>query len=373
MNHYIFELGREPQLSIAEIKAVLSLWQIPYQGQQKQHFFLVETGVTIDIHALMDCLGGTIKIAWQLPAAASVAETIVAHLGRSDGKIVFSLTSPGGQKQALAIKKQLQALGRSVRYIPPKNTATILHNNLVARKSDITIIDNLVYATSAIQPIEELSWRDYGRPGRSSRRGMLPPKLAKMLINLAQIPATARLLDPFCGSGTIITEAALMGYTDLIGSDIDAQAIEATEQNLSWMQKTYKLNFACELFRSDVMNLATHLAPHSIAAIITEPYLGKPLFGNETKTFLLKQAAELQQLYIRAFQSFHSLLVSGGVVLCVLPAFAFGGEDWIHMDCKPAIEKIGFTAISFDEATPYLLYARPDQHVGREIWKFVSA
>ncbi len=107
------------------------------------------------------------------------------------------------------------------------------------------------------------------------------------------------------------------------------------------------------------------------SAIITEPYLGAPLRGREGKSFLIKQAAELKKLYLKAFQSFHALLAPSGVVVCILPAFA-EDQTWIRVDCKAEIEASGFKNIPLGEAEPFLLYARPGQRVGREIWKFVS-
>src|SRR3989344_7958542 len=79
--------------------------------------------------------------------------------------------------------------------------------------------------TCAVQEFEEYSQRDYGRPGRGLVFGSMPPKLAKIMINLAQLPASATILDPFCGSGTILQEALLLGYQNVIGSDVSTKAV----------------------------------------------------------------------------------------------------------------------------------------------------
>ena len=101
-------------------------------------------------------------------------------------------------------------------------------------QGDITIIDGAVFVTKAIQPIESLGERDFGRPYRDAKSGMLPPKLAMMMINLAGQSLGATILDPFCGSGTILMEAATIGYTNLMGSDISPKAIDDTRQNFAW-------------------------------------------------------------------------------------------------------------------------------------------
>ena len=52
------------------------------------------------------------------------------------------------------------------------------------------------------------------------------------MINLAlsQNIDYKNLLDPLRGSGTILTEAAVMGYQNLYGSDISRKAITDTKE-----------------------------------------------------------------------------------------------------------------------------------------------
>jgi len=91
---------------------------------------------------------------------------------------------------------------------------------------------------------------------------MLPPKLAQIIVNLAtgplpddkmssicDIPADQiipqphlgqTLLDPFCGTGVLLQEAALMGY-NVYGSDLEARMVDYTAQNLAWLETTYRL------------------------------------------------------------------------------------------------------------------------------------
>ena len=60
------------------------------------------------------------------------------------------------------------------------------------------------------------------KPYRDMRRGMLPPKLARSLVNLAigaKSPSDMTILDPFCGTGTVLMEAMLLG-THVVGTDL---------------------------------------------------------------------------------------------------------------------------------------------------------
>jgi len=61
--------------------------------------------------------------------------------------------------------------------------------------------------------------------------GSLKPPVAAALVKLANIAPGQSLLDPFCGSGTILVEAALMGAAAQ-GGDSDAAAVEHARTNL---------------------------------------------------------------------------------------------------------------------------------------------
>jgi 23S rRNA G2445 N2-methylase RlmL len=83
--------------------------------------------------------------------------------------------------------------------------------------------------------LTDASTRQHG--GRDTERaGALRPTVAAAMVNLAGTPragsAPARaLLDPCCGSGTILAEARTRGWR-VSGSDIDGKAVEAAGRNL---------------------------------------------------------------------------------------------------------------------------------------------
>lgn len=372
-NNYLFELGREQAISIAEIFALSRLWSNPCAiGRQAGAFLILQFEKPIDPAAWMERLGGTIKIGEMIETKDETKTTVIDYLIQSqpNGKILFSINGNHAKKIALTIKQRLKKLGRSVRYIEAKNTATILHNRLVDCGGDLTIVGTMAFATKAIQDIEAYSKRDYNRPGRSAKRGMLPPKLARIMINVAEKKESAVICDPFCGSGTVLMEAALLGYTRLVGSDASSDAIADTKKSLAWIQKTHALQAVKYVFhKSDAQHVDTCIKPRSIDAIITEPYLGKPLRGNESKKQLEHQARELATLYTNAFDAFHHILAPDGIIVCIIPLFRHG-ETWIRVDCINDIERIGFKQMPLGEESASLLYARKNQHVGRELFKF---
>lgn len=374
MTTYLFILGREPQLSTAELRAVFSRLHIEYTLlRENNEHWIIETPKPIAPNVIMQELGGTIKITRQIPNEEPIETAIYHHLETTQTKkIEFSISGAEDRSLAITIKKELKNLGRSVRYIEPKNTATILHNNLVAHQGDLTIVGKNIYVTEAIQPIEELTERDFGRPGSDGRSGMLPPKLARMMINLSESPKTATLLDPFCGSGTVLTEAMDLGYNSLIGSDLSPKAIADTKKNLEWMQSRQEPatgNKQLQVFVSDVKKIDKQLPKKSVDVVVTEPFLGNPLHGNESVKFLETQSQTLLKLYREAFVALHQVLKPGGIVVCVIPAFRVP-NGWIRIPIATEMKNIGFSPMPLSQKEMSLMYARPKQHVGREIWKF---
>lgn len=64
---------------------------------------------------------------------------------------------------------------------------------------------------------------------RTERRGALRPTVAAAMVKMAGRPG--RLLDPCCGSGTILSEGLAVGW-QVVGSDIDAHALAVAKVNV---------------------------------------------------------------------------------------------------------------------------------------------
>ncbi len=73
-------------------------------------------------------------------------------------------------------------------------------------------------------PLHERSYR------RAHRPGALKPPVAAAMLALAEVSPGQRLLDPCCGTGTIVVEAALAGIAAQ-GGDSDPEAIRAAATN----------------------------------------------------------------------------------------------------------------------------------------------
>ncbi len=59
------------------------------------------------------------------------------------------------------------------------------------------------------------------------------PRQARTLVNLSGIKSGGKLLDPFCGSGGILLEAASMGV-ECTGLDLDGKSVEGARENVEF-------------------------------------------------------------------------------------------------------------------------------------------
>jgi tRNA G10 N-methylase Trm11 len=335
---YFFVLGSNPTLSIAELTAVFG---DKNYSLLPNNILIVDDLEKLQAKELIYSLGGTIKIGQVIGELDNfnlqkILEIIKNNLPKEfAGKFKFGFSNYSYKKTNLKVlgmetKKILSENDIPSRWVTSReavlSSVVVEQNKLVDKGIEITMSGRekiIIGQTLAVQPFKDLSFRDYGRPARDDMSGMLPPKLAQIIINLADVKdKDATILDPFCGSGTILTEAMLMNFTNLIGADISTKAVEDTKKNVEWTKRNYELpqprdkritNY--ELINKDVLELSKYVKVDSIDAIITEPYLG-PQRG---KVDFKKIMTELEFLYTKSLVEFCKVLKPGGRVVMVWP------------------------------------------------------
>ena len=357
MNAYAFILGRNPELSVAEIIAVLP--QANVLGSMPS-FLVIATPAAIDCAAVLQRLGGTIKVGEVIAQTDFVAAMVQRLTDRQlAGKLKFGVSFYEGPKTELGmeVKRRLAEKNISSRLVVSREKA--LSSVVVAKNKcqDFLVLQNRwLAAVGAVQEFERYSHLDYGRPERDLLSGSLPPKLAKIMINLARQPLNTRLLDPFCGSGTIVQEALLLGYQDVLGIDKSRKAIDDATKNLEWLQGQQQFSGDWRLTELPVQTLSRQF--REIDAIITEPYLGPPLRGGENAQTIAAIIAELTKLYREAFEQFQKVLRPAGRVVIALPYFVWARRG---ISSQEIAGSLGFIE------QQRLRYQRPDQHVARDI------
>ncbi len=362
---YVFILGRNAKLSAAEIKAILPNSKI----LSETDIFLILENENFEAKKMLNRLGGTIKIGEVVAEdqSSEYKEIIIENLKNNpqENKLNFGVSFYGTKpwKLGMEIKGELKAQGVSCRLVISRDQAL---SSVVVSKNKVqeflVLGKKYLGKTLAVQEFEEYSARDYGRPGRDLVSGMMPPKLAKIMINLSQATKDMILLDPFCGSGTVIQEALLMGYQNIIGTDLSEKAIKDTKQNLDWL-KNRGYNFSDKNYKiqiCDVRDLSKKIKEADV--IVTEPFLGPPLKGRESLVQVKKIVQDLGDLYLKAFTEFKKVLKPNGRVVIIFPSFRVSG-DILELPILDKIENMNFTKLNQDK----LIYSRPNQMVWRQI------
>jgi len=129
------------------------------------------------------------------------------------------------------------------------------------------------------------------------------PKLARVLVNLANVKKGSYVLDPFCGTGGILIEAGLMGM-NIKGSDINGQMVAGCRKNL----ETYGITG--ELYRANALEMAE--SPEKVDAIVTDPPYARCSFISEGRE-------NLGGFYERFLESAEKALKPHGRIVMMLP------------------------------------------------------
>lgn len=397
---HIAILGRQANLSMAELEKLFdsknTSWFSPNSALINSDVFSIEQ------------LGGTQKagrVIFGLPRGdwRQVSMKIVQHYIKSwqnyEGKLTLGISTYGFpisardvQKTGLVLKQKLKSSGGSLRLIPNSeaalNTATSHHNKLGLSENKIELLvvkgstGGIIVAESiGSQNITSLARRDQGRPKRDAFVGMLPPKLAQIMINLAtpisikqqshsdKHDGTIRLLDPFCGTGVILQEAALMSYR-VYGTDLSEKMIEYSKVNLQWLASTYHTSIQPTLHYGDA---TTTIWQPPIDMVVCESYLGQPFSAPPSPQKLAEVKRNCNHI-IGTFLKNVSKQLTPGTPLCIaVPAWRDTRGNFTHLPLTSDVESFGFSRHNFKNVRPTdLLYYREDQVVARELLVLVK-
>ena len=384
-------LGRQPALGLSELESLYGA----------EHIRPLPGIALLDIDAgeiNFKQLGGTIKVArilTTLPQASwdaienYLVEKVPIHLKHvPDSKFTLGLSAYGFDvspqrinKTALNIKKVAQ---RSMRVVPNNtpalSSAQVLHNKLTTKGAwELLMVKSarqaILAQTFFVQNIEEYAARDQARPARDARVGMLPPKLAQILVNLAvgqidkpkakgQKPRLIRVLDPFCGTGVILQEALLAGYS-IYGTDIDERMVSYTKQNLQWLfERNPDIAGGVVVETAD----ATNYQWPGFSALATEAYLGRPLTRTPARSELDKIIRDVNTITKKFLTNLYPQLRPGRRAAVALPAWQVSKNKFKFLPVIDEITDMGYNVKKFKHVFKNeLIYYRPNQIVGRQI------
>lgn len=373
---YLFFLGQTTELCLAELQAVLRRFQLPAATSLTEFIAVVETD-SLDASRLQDILGGTVKI-------AKVAEVLTLDQQDEVGETVMNLLRDRQPKRFVIaeqgrdhlpelspeqFKHDLMKEGIKANY---KDAPRYGANAALLKSSkalEVQVIQTehgiLIATTESFQDVDIWSLRDVGKPHRDTKRGMLQPKIARMMLNLAigeRDPAEQVVLDPFCGTGTVLIEATMLDVPSVLGSDLAPEAVSHSRANLAWWQENLVEEFSSEVIISPVERLQPRDFSKQPTIIVTEPFLGKltPKFDE-----IPGIVRGLEKMYRGTFRAFARLLPTGGRVAILLPSYVAGKHQITVEDTLKNAPQMGFQLVE----GPYRA-GRPEAVTQRNVYVF---
>lgn len=377
MSKFLILFGNTTLLSKLEFEATYPNYPL---SRLDEHLYIFEGEAEV-ADKMITVLGGTVKLFEVVKEFDNqiedkeLIEEIVALLLNQSNEPYFNLTQVGKGQRSISnadIKDLIKENGKKARYFSssPSESALLSHKSKATELLSYNIMEEgklLLAQIKGVQDIDDWTNRDRAKPYADRKKGMLPPKVARMMVNIAlglwqQKNSDKPLLyDPFCGTGTVLLEAGMRSL-DLHGSDIDQKAVFGTRDNLDWFKKEYSISVQSKVFYMD----ASHINPEEFASkvdlIVTEPFLGKQTPKDQELANVFKG---LEKMYLGSFKSFSSILKDGAVVAIVFPKVQTEKRSYSLDSLIDKLKTKGYNLL-----VDPVIYAREGARVARQICLF---
>jgi tRNA G10 N-methylase Trm11 len=185
-----------------------------------------------------------------------------------------------------------------------------------------------------------------------------------MLVNLSCTAPKATILDPFCGIGTVLQEAMLLGY-DVKGLELNPIRVKHCIENLEWVKEHFNTRTDFEIKSGDARKLSDYFENGSIDAIVTEPELGPLLKTLPSEKEAKQIVSTLQKLYEKFFSEAKLVLKSKGKIVIVIPRFRTKNLKLFTIDMERILQGNGFRISNATEDLP-IKVSLP--HLYKEEW-----
>ncbi|MBN2154549.1 MAG: hypothetical protein JW776_00710 [Candidatus Lokiarchaeota archaeon] len=383
---YFFIFGRNPQLSRAELLSYLLSRSISIKSHQaEKDFLLIEVLGSLNFLELTTNLAGTVKFG-KIYFITEESNKILDSLRQlnfyiEDTKnLTYSISAYGNNimeshyhevfKQLYKESKQKASLKKPT----PSGLSNALkkHNfiDLVVCKSQNQFFFG---RTIGAYDIKQNKLRYEKRPYVDESIGS-SIRISRILVNLSQ-KVKGKLLDPFCGIGTILQEALLLSF-DVLGTDLNSQRVQQCKENLTWIkQQTPKYLPDFDIIQADVKDILFKIPPLSVDTVVTEPELGPLLknIPNSREAQIIMDS--LERLYCIAFYNLDRLLKPSGTMIFVIPEIITTNNKKIRPSVHTLIADTQLriiSEISCEELTVFfpIFYKEKWHKLGRWIYLF---
>jgi tRNA G10 N-methylase Trm11 len=386
---FVFIPGKNWRLSLAELASFLDSRKTGFAVREfSREFFEVAINLA-DGFFSADDFGGIIKIGvvkgafptqllngfvkkdksakLQIKKAIASSGIVAGMLEKTTGKHLFGVSvycadrSLRGSSNRIhrfvgsSIKREFAAEGVKSdfmgfsrdRQFPQLTHVEVLKKGLVEKGAEVLFCvgreKTLIATTTAVHDPFEFQKRDVGKPVER-RIFAMPPRLARIMVNLAGSTPGKTLLDPFCGVGTILQEALLSGAR-VVGADLNPWCVKGARENLEWLTREYELKDAdFTLLQGDARRLSSRV--REVDCIVTEPDLGPALRDAPTNAYAEKIIAKLEPLFFGFFGDAFKSLKGEGRLVVVTPYLQTRSGNPVATRFAQKAEEIGFKRVS---------------------------
>ena len=388
----LFISGKNWKLSLAELNAYLSARQEKFAVKFfSKEFFAIDIQKEDPQVSIIDELGGTIKIGkvkTQFPTqnlrqafleekaksarqevAASVASSgLVDEMAEVSAKVFFGVSVYCADKTlrplsgvvqrfvGSAVKDKLANCSKKSKFMGfPKDRrlaqlshVEVIKKKLIETKAEVLVCigkeETWVGTTVAVHNPFEFQKRDVYKPYQR-RIFAMPPRLARIMVNLSACTPGKVLLDPFCGVGTILQEA-LLARAKVVGVDANSWCVKAAYENLEWIAREYGLEDAdFRVVQGDACKLTQKIGQEMVDCIVTEPDLGPALRQVPTGPYALKIIQKLEPMYFSFVEEAYRVLKPSGRLVLVTPYFVTRSGQAATMPIAEKLERLGFKRV----------------------------
>jgi tRNA G10 N-methylase Trm11 len=387
----VFIPGKNWILSLAELVSFLEARKTKFEVYSfSKDFFVIRVAEDENSVTIAD-LGGFIKIGnetsafstenvkkaflqkskeaqEQISRDVAASSLINGILEKASGKTVFGVSVYCAEKSlrpvsrimqrfvGSAVKRELAGYGKKSKFMgfskdrkfPQLSHIEVLKKNLVENRAEILFCvgkeQTSVATTIAVHNPFEFQKRDVGKPVQR-KIFAIPPRLARIMINMAACTEGKVLLDPFCGVGTILQEA-LLSKAKAIGVDINRWCVEAATRNLEWLKDEYALESAeYRVLQGDVHRLSEKIGWNQVDCIATEPDLGPALRQIPTTSYAMRIVEKLEPLYYGLLEEAYKVLKTDGRLVFASPYIKTRSEKPVTMGIEGKAVEIGFERV----------------------------
>ncbi|TFG20904.1 MAG: methyltransferase domain-containing protein [Promethearchaeota archaeon] len=385
---YFFIFGRNPKLSLAELFSYLSSRAIEFSIHTLDNEFCVfEIKSKLNPEKIAQILAGTIKLG-KIYLTTDNKENLLNLLHQAnfyweDSKTLnYSISTHGTGLYEQFFYERFKKLFKEIKqkaFLKKPNPSGLWNAlqrkgfmDIVVCKSKSTIFIGRTIAAYNIN----LNKKRYEQRPHVEETISSSVRFSRILVNLSQ-KSNGRLLDPFCGIGTILQEAMLMGF-NVIGSELQKDRVVQCKRNLEWIRTQFlnlnsKQNF--EVMQSDVRKLDEKIPKSSIDTIVTEPELGPFLKNIPTYNEVQSIIKSLEDIYISTFRVVDTLLKPDGTFIMVLPQIEATNGKVAQVNIQSLTQGTRLKSISslsnIDNIISFPLYYKETWHrIGRLIYLF---